>query len=315
MTTKRRYYKQIRIAQFRAIVELAKGDGFAATAEVLELSTPSVWQQVRALEQEFGIALVEVNRQEVTLTKDGKQFVQLARPILEGFDSILEQFKGRASLAAQRLTIASPANKLIYDLMESIREYNFQFPNVELNFIDVDSNRARKMLEEGDVDLAIAGTLETSFPKSLNVDHLASVPFTMVSPDDHPILDEVKITPEALVRYPLVMYHAGSNTRTRVDQVFESAGLLADVRNVCETNTKELMLQFVRFGIGIAIVPLNRRQITLFNAERGVQKKLGFRSLKTVFGEEKLVILSRRNRREPAHQSAFRQCVLALASH
>ena len=89
---KRRYFKQLRIAQFRAMLELSRGKGFAAAATVLDLATPSVWQQVRALEDEFDVQLVEVNGQQVTLTDHGRLMVELATPVVDGFDGIIEQF-------------------------------------------------------------------------------------------------------------------------------------------------------------------------------------------------------------------------------
>ena len=82
MPSKRRYFKQLRIAQFRAMVELSRGKGFAAAAANLDLATPSVWQQVRALEDELNVTLVDVNGQQVTLTEQGK--LERDPPLAEG---------------------------------------------------------------------------------------------------------------------------------------------------------------------------------------------------------------------------------------
>ena len=48
----RRYFKEVRFRQIRALVELSRRGSFASTATSLGLAVPSVWQQVRALESQ-----------------------------------------------------------------------------------------------------------------------------------------------------------------------------------------------------------------------------------------------------------------------
>jgi DNA-binding transcriptional LysR family regulator len=310
MNSKRRYFKQVRMAQFRAMLELSRGKGFAAAAEALDLATPSVWQQVRALEDEFGVALIEVNRQHVSLTEQGRLLVDLAEPVVHGFDSLLEQFNEQSKTIPRRLAVASPASILVNELPAPICEYYRRYGDVELSLIDVASNAARKLLEDGEVDLAVAGQLETSFPSTLSADPITSFPFMLVCPEEHPILAFKRISPKTLARFPLVMSSAGTNTRIRVDQVLADAGLLDKRRIVCETSTKDLLLQFVQFGFGIAIVPISPRYNVQSDSPYANTQRLVFRDLSDVFGHEQIVILRRRHRREPPHQKAFREIVM-----
>ena len=310
MPSKRRYFKQLRVAQFRAMVELSRGKGFAAAAAALDLATPSVWQQVRALEDEFKVSLVEVNGQQVTLTEHGRLLVELAEPVVHGFDSIVEQFTQRSKSIPKRLNVASPANILVNELPSPIRRYHEEHADVELSLVDVPSNPARKLLEEGEVDVAVVGQLETSFPSTLAADLITRFPFMVVCPADHPILSVERLGPRSLARFPLVMSGLGTNTRTRVDKVFAKAGLLDKLRIACETSTKDLLLQYVQIGFGIAIVPISPRYRAKSAAPYGDIRELGFRDVSRVFGHEQIVILRRRHRREPQHQQSFRQTVI-----
>ncbi len=56
------------------LVEVSRLKSFAAAAAAaeLELATPSVWQQVRGLEAEFGVELVGIDGKNVELTEDGQ---------------------------------------------------------------------------------------------------------------------------------------------------------------------------------------------------------------------------------------------------
>lgn len=55
-----RYFKELRLRQLRAIVELARRGSFAEVARALDPSVASVWQQIRGMEKEFGVPLVQV---------------------------------------------------------------------------------------------------------------------------------------------------------------------------------------------------------------------------------------------------------------
>lgn len=313
MESKRHYFKELRLQQLRAIVELSRGNGFSGAAAALKLTTPSVWQQVRSLEREFGTSLVVVKGLQVTLTDHGRLLVDLASPVVEGFDSIRELFSERLQAMPSRLRIAAPNSVLVNELPEPIRAYREQHPDVELSLLDCPSNTARKLLEDGEVDLAVAGQLETSFPASLSADRVTSYPFTLVCGANHPILKVARIRPKDLARYPLVMQSPGTNSRQRVDEVFRDADLQLPLRIVFTASTKELLLQYVRMQFGIAVVSISRRHLSLSDKPRRSSPGLAFRDLSKTFGHEHVVILRRKHRHEPPHVSAFRNAVLGSA--
>ena len=58
----KRYFKELRFQQLRALLAVHRHQSFAGAAAALGLSTPSVWQQVRGLEDAFGAELVRVKK-------------------------------------------------------------------------------------------------------------------------------------------------------------------------------------------------------------------------------------------------------------
>ena len=311
MPKRRRYYKELRISQLRAVMQIAQGKGFARAAAELGLTSPSVWQQVRGLEDEFGISLVEVEGQQVTLTEQGQILADLSGPIVRGFDSLREQFTELTQMQAHKLSVAAPGNVLVNELPSPIRKYREQHPEIELSLIDIPSNPARKLLEDGEVDLAVVGQLQKNFPTSLIADHVTSFPFTLVCRSNHPILESKRIGPKQMSHYPLVMSSIGTNTRHRVDEVFAKAGLQDQLRIAFVTSTKELLLQYVQMNFGIAVVPVSPRYRAVVDSPYGDIRQLAFRDVSKVFGYEHIVILRRKLRHEPPHQQAFRETVLS----
>jgi len=132
----------------------------------------------------------------------------------------------------------------------------------------------------------------------------------MVCATGHPILKIKRIVAKSFTKFPLVMSSLGTNTRHRINEVFEKSGIQDSLRIVFETSTKELLIQYVRMKFGITIVPLSPRYRAESNAPHGDISELAFRDVSRVFGREQIVILRKRNRFEQSHQQAFRENVL-----
>lgn len=307
MKTPRRYYKELRIAQLRAMVELSRSRSFAGAAAALELSTPSVWQQIRGLEKEFDIPLVVVTGQQVELTEQGHLLVELARPVVQGFDAIRTDFAGQAEATGASLSVAAPNDIFVYELPSMIRQYRHEYPNIALSLVDMPSNPSRSQLEAGEVDLAIVGQLTTDFPSSLSVEIATAFPFMLLCSKEHPLLSLPQISLQNLARYPLIMPSLGTNSRSRVDAVF-SEGLPATELNIAfEASTKDLLIKYVSMDFGIAIAPVSPGLL----AHTRSDSQSAIVDLSHLFGVEHIVILRRRHRHETLHQKAFREAVVA----
>jgi molybdate transport repressor ModE-like protein len=95
----RHYFKELRLQQFRGLQAIIRLGSFSAAARQLGLTKASVWQQVRALEEEFGCRLIEAIGRRAQPTPDGIRLARLSSPLVEGFDSIKSAFEAeRASM-------------------------------------------------------------------------------------------------------------------------------------------------------------------------------------------------------------------------
>jgi DNA-binding transcriptional LysR family regulator len=83
MANPRRYFKELRFPQLRSLVALARKGTFSAVAKAFQMSIPSVWQQIRALEQEFGVAMVRPSGKTVELTEEGWPLVEMSQPLVD----------------------------------------------------------------------------------------------------------------------------------------------------------------------------------------------------------------------------------------
>src|SRR5262252_8234799 len=90
---KPRAYKETTIQQLRSFYETAHLGSFVAAAASLGLANPTVWQQVRALERDLGVRLLEPDGRGCRLTEDGAVLAQLVGPLVSGLASLKRRFR------------------------------------------------------------------------------------------------------------------------------------------------------------------------------------------------------------------------------
>lgn len=304
----RRYFKEVRFRQIRSLVELSRRGGFAATAAALDLAVPSVWQQIRALEDEYGVQLVLAEGSKVWLTEDGQALVDLAAPLVEAFDGLRAMFEERRGTAARTLTVVAPAAMLTGALRRPIVRYRQHHPHVKLVLLDRPAMLARQVIEQDGADLAILGMgAEDGSMPQFQCLPLARHAFHLMCPADHALARARKITLAAIVREPLVLAPEESSSHRQIRQAFVKAGL-ADRMNVIMTATNRLLLlNYVAIGFGIAI-GTSAASIKPPKREAG-EAEIVVREVTDLFGHEEVFLVQRRGRFEPAHVRAFRELV------
>ena len=83
-------------------------------------------------------------------------------------------------------------------------------------------------------------------------------------PKGHPLSKVHPLTLEALVRYPIVTYHAAFTGRTKIDAAFEAKGLEPNV--VLTALDSDVIKTYVELGFGVGIVSM-----LAYDPERDVQ--------------------------------------------
>lgn len=304
----RRFFKELRFQQLRALVEVARLKSFASAAHVLDLATPSVWQQVRGLEEEFGVEFVRVQGKQVELTDAGVAFVELAAPLVAGFNSLHEAFASRTGSVPKRLVLASTLQLLKNELRQPLAEYRRLHPDVRLTIIDRPSAQARQTLEAGEADIAVVGVLGSLPGASLVATRLTAYPFVLLAPAGHPLARTNRLTVRAIARYPLVLPSVAANSRSRVDEVFRRAGVADQLNIVADGSNFDLLLDLVTQGFGVSVVSVSPFILKkLMKPDR--KRSVVVRNLVRLCGEETIVLLRRAGRFEPPHHRAFSELV------
>lgn len=162
-------------------VTVAEELHFGRAAQRLHIAQPSLSQQVRRLEKELGVTLLERNSRSVRLTKAGETLVREGRKVLSQAGYAV---RATRSAAGRRLTVGfygSAASTLLPDVL---CEFGERFPPVEV-FV-------RELLL-GSIDDVLSGRVDVAFTRllpgqtELEVEVLTSESRLVALPLGHPL--------------------------------------------------------------------------------------------------------------------------------
>ena len=228
-------------ALLRTFVAVAETLSFTRAGELLQLSQPTVSQQVRKLETAAGRQLVARDTRAVALTDNGEAMLGFARSILAAHDEAAAYFTGSAMRG--RLRFGSADDLALTQLPQILRDFRQLYPQVTLELTVGQSGVLARRLRAGQLDLVFIKQ-EPDMPDGRRVRRERLVWAAHRS---------LQLDAEAPV--PLIAYPVPSLTRAAAIQSLEDAG--RSWRITCNVREVNGALAAVRAGIGVAVMPQN----------------------------------------------------------
>ena len=223
----------------RTFVAVAETLSFTRAAERLELSQPTVSQQVRKLEVAAGRQLVARDTRAVSLTDNGDAMLGFARSILAAHDEAAAYFTGSAMRG--RLRFGSADDLALTQLPQILRDFRQLYPQINLELTVNQSGALARRLKAGQLDLVYIKQ-EPGQPDGRVVRRERLVWVAHKS---------LQLEPDQPV--PLIVYQAPSLSRTAAIRALEDAG--RTWRITCNVREINGVLAAMRAGIGVAVFP------------------------------------------------------------
>jgi DNA-binding transcriptional LysR family regulator len=241
---------------------------------LLHISQPSVSQQLKLLEAEFGRKfLIRVN-QGVELTCEGKEFLDAVQPLLNEAEKLEKRFKnGATGRDAVPLIVGGSHNVSVNILPKLLMEFKQRHPAVQFVLETDRSPVLEKRLLASELEIALitnpSHRAEIVYEPYEEMELVAFCPPTNA-------LARKKITLKELVECPLVLRSGG-----RLEKVLMNLGYRMNVALRCEASTA--VKAAVRIGMGVGILYRNavasrvaRGSLSLINVPE--LKQLGIKS-------------------------------------
>ena len=247
------------LRHLRYFLAVAEELNFTRAAERLGISQPPLTQQVKALEAELGVALLDRSAYRIELTDAGRIFAAEAARILGDARSAMQAARRAATGATGRVRVGFTESASFNPLVtSSLRSFRSDYPAVEVSLEEHPSTELIVALREGRIDTAF---VRPPLPaeRGLTLDLLEKEPLVVAVPSGHILarrqqVDLGALAAETFILYPRAVRPGLADT---VVAACEAAGFTPKVGQYAPQLSSTINL--VAASLGISIVPDSMR--------------------------------------------------------
>lgn len=239
------------IETFKVFCDLIETTSFSEAAERNGISQSAVSQQVRALEDRFGVTLVERGRRNFAVTPEGEVFLKAAREILEAYRSIEEELGAMRDIVAGRLTIATVYSIGFHELPPYIEKFRQKFPDVDVQVQYRRSNQVYADVSDNHADLGLVAYPQEK--KGVEIEPAWKDRLVIVCPPRHPLSERNSIELREINGERFISFEPDLPTRKAIDSMFSQSEI--EVKEVVEFDNIETVKRGVLIENAISIVP------------------------------------------------------------
>jgi LysR family transcriptional regulator, hydrogen peroxide-inducible genes activator len=240
------------LRDLRYLIALADLRHFGRAAEACHVSQPTLSTQVRKLEEELGVALVERSPRQVMLTPAGRDIADRARRVLADVEQMREMARRTADPEAGTVRLGMFPTLGPYLLPHVVPGVRARFPKLELLLVEEKTEALLAMLRDGRLDAAVLALplhedwLETEF--------LFEEPFMLAVPGTHALARRQGLRLGDLADQNLLLLEDGHCLRHQALEVCALAG--AGEKDGFRATSLETLRQMVAAGVGITLLPM-----------------------------------------------------------
>lgn len=225
----------------RSFVSVVDSGGFTRAGERVHRTQSTVSQQIKRLEDDLGLELLDRSGKTIIPTEDGHRLLSYARRILLLAEEARDVLARPMSEGVVRLGI--PEDFAAYRLTELLAEFTRSRPGLRLDVRSHQSRNLRSDLERGDLDLALLKR------DAGGKDGIAIWPERL-----HWVTSKVRPVDVKAQSVPLAFFPAECLYRTRAIHAIEAAGRRW---HMAYTSSSLSGIQAaVAAGLGLSILPL-----------------------------------------------------------
>ena len=272
------------IRTLQTFLAAARLGSFAAAGKEVGLTAAAVGLQMRALEDELGVVLFDRSARAVVLNPQGRQRVPAVKDLLERWRQLRAQPDGDE--LGGTVVIGALVSALMGAFADALWTLKRQHPSLVVTLFAGQSADFMARVERGELDAAIVTQPPLRLPASLVWTPLYHEPMVLVVPTrPHFALPATPL--QMLAQCPFMRFDRRTWTGHLVDAALAQCG--ATVVEGLELNSVEAIVELVRQGFGISIVP------RLANLRWGSDKALRVVPLPRVTVQRHVGLLERRS--------------------
>lgn len=284
------------IRTLRTFLAVVKHGSFAAAGQEVGLTAAAVGLQIRALEDDLNQALFDRTGRSVVLNTAGRQAIRQVEELVVRYEALAatddpDALSGTVVMGA----LVSALMGAFADALWSIKQ---DHPKLDVKLFAGMSSDFAVRVGRGELDAAVVTRSPRPLPASLVWTPLYTEPMILITPRRRASAPKPEPL-EILRQSPFIRFDRQTWTGHLVNEVL--AKCRVTVRDSMELNSVEAIVEIVRQGFGVAIVP------QLANVQWGRDRALTVVPLPDVRVQRHVGLLERRRHTRMGFTAAIKE--------
>lgn len=235
----------------QAFLSIAERGSFRKAAAHLNLSQTAISHRMRKFEEEVGIKLIARTTREVTLTRDGIEFLPKAKKAIADLEHSFDELKQQGTKRRDRLDIACLPAFAVHYLPPILSRFRRTHPNVEVRIFETPSAAVGELVGSGDVEFGLSVIQANRW--DLDIETIWQAQMVLACPRDHAFSNKRSVSWKELHDAPLIRVGAKTAIRTIIEDAVATTRLPLNWQY--EVQHVETAVNLVEAGLGLAVVP------------------------------------------------------------
>jgi LysR family hydrogen peroxide-inducible transcriptional activator len=241
----------VSLRQLRYLESLAETRHFGHAAEACAVSQPALSMQIKELEDELQLSLVERRKSGIELTEKGEEVARRARSILASVRDLMDYAKQQEGVLSGVLKLGAIPSIAPYLLPMALPELQRRFPDLNLQLRETLTENLVRELVTGDLDLILVA-LPIDDPE-VETEHLFDDRFVLATRATSGNKRVRNATADMLSDERLLLLEEGHCLR---DQALSYCHMMTrEARESFGASSLATIVQMVANGYGVTLLP------------------------------------------------------------
>jgi DNA-binding transcriptional LysR family regulator len=227
-----------------------------AAADALGFTPSAVSQQVKRLEKQTGVPLLERVGRGVMLTRHGRHLVEQGTRLLAGLEELQSGLHQQARTVAGHVRLTAFSTALRGLIAPALPPVLHAHPALQVTLTEREPWDTIGLVATGQADLGVVhsyGDIPLSVPDHLTRTPLAQDIAEVIVRRGHPLAGRPYVTPRDLAGEDWIATAEGTICRQWLNRMYDGTGHLPRIAHV--SLEFETHLALVRAGLGVALIP------------------------------------------------------------
>ena len=240
------------LRQLEYFVTVVDEANFTRAAQRLHVAQPGVSAQVKQLERELGLELLDRSGRAVRPTRAGEEVLPYARAALSAVAGVRQVADELAGLMRGRVAVGMITSCPAVTVVDMLADFHRDHPAVDITLTEQNSDVLIESLRGGRIDVAVIALGATS-PSGISTRMLLESPVLAAVSVDDPLAARTSMPITAIRDRDVISLPPGTGLRACLDQACARAGF--QPRIAFEASDPELLALLAARGLGVAFLP------------------------------------------------------------